>query len=206
MGIYYIGMTLKIKGRSGVCVDTYGEILELARELFPEQGYNRTSLEEIRARLGLELDEFQLCFRSKEELFLRVMESLLNDYYILALEGIQEIAGTIEKIDFLLNFSIRETEKYSLVFIKDVIVNPILFEKVVEMKKDFSIRAFKYTIEEGIASGEIRELDIDFVSKLLIALVDGLSRSNLQAIESRQDIEDFSENFYDFIKYGLMGN
>ena len=40
---------------------------------------------------------------------------------------------------------------------------------------------------------------------LLIALIDGMDKSIFNNINSKEDMEDFTEKFYDFLKYGLLG-
>jgi AcrR family transcriptional regulator len=59
--------------------DTRGEILAVARELFGRHGYQRTSLRQIAARLGLSKAAVLYHFRTKAEIIADLAEPLLRD-------------------------------------------------------------------------------------------------------------------------------
>jgi AcrR family transcriptional regulator len=59
--------------------DTRSDILATARELFARSGYQRTSLREIAARLGLTKTAVLYHFPTKQEILLALTRPLLND-------------------------------------------------------------------------------------------------------------------------------
>src|ERR1700742_4942648 len=61
-------------GRRG---DTRARIQQIALELFAEQGYERTSLREIAARLGVTKAALYYHFKSKED----IVRSFTEDYF-----------------------------------------------------------------------------------------------------------------------------
>lgn len=181
-------------------------ILEKSQEIFRREGYSSLSLEEIRAELDIPMEELNRFYSSKEELFLDLMGDILDEYFQSVLNRINYVEGSINKIDFLLTLRLGETEKYSLIFLKDILENPVLYKKVSEKKKEYGLEIFNRIIKEGIENKEIRDLDIEFTSNLLSALIDGIGINEVKNIRTREDIIRFSENFYDFIKYGLVGS
>ena len=88
---------------------------------------------------------------------------------------------------------------------KDILDNPYIYDAIIKEKKIMSRIIFEDIIREGMKKGEIRNIDGTFVANMLIALIDGMDKSIFNNINSKEDMEDFTEKFYDFLKYGLLG-
>ncbi|WFA08564.1 TetR/AcrR family transcriptional regulator [Tissierella sp. Yu-01] len=184
----------------------YDRLMEKAEELFCQLGYKAVSMDEIAAAAGISKMTIYKYFSSKEDLFFKVVESVSDRAYIKLENLITNVDGTIEKIDAMLNFSLDITNLFSVVFYKDVMENKYIAEKLVETKKIKSRKIFTEIITNGIEKGEIRNIDVEFIAELLNIIIDGLLRNHSGIIASEESIKYFSERFYDFLKYGLLGN
>lgn len=183
----------------------YNRLMKKAEELFVNLGYKGVSMDEIAKEAGISKMTIYRYFSSKEELFIKAILSLTNRTFLYVKEELEKIDGTLGKIDFLLNFSIEYSKKYSLAFYKDIMDNPYVLEKLMAAKIRMTKDIFEGIIINGMERGEIRKVDEKFISGMLITLMKGVDNDYINAINSKEELEDFTEKFYDFLKYGLLG-
>ena len=183
----------------------YNRLMEKAEELFVSLGYKAVSMDQIAEAAGISKMTIYRYFPSKEELFIETILSLADRIFLNIKEELETIDGTLEKIDFLLNFGIEYSKKYSLALYNDIMENPYILEKIMKEKIRMTKDIFHDIIRRGMERGEIRKVDEDFVSHMLIILIEGIGKGYFNKITSKEEIEDFVEKFYDFLKYGLLG-
>lgn len=183
----------------------YNRLMEKAESLFIEYGYKSVSMNQIAEAAGISKMTIYKYFPTKEELFMSVLQLLMDKSYDYIDDRLKNIEGIIEKIDELLKYGIESSRNYSLVFYKDIMDNPIISAKVLQEKKRKSKEIFIDIIRTGKKRGEVRDVDEVFMANMLMALIDGTTANILNNIHDMKDIEDFAEKFYDFLKYGLLG-
>ncbi|WP_249168708.1 TetR/AcrR family transcriptional regulator [Alkaliphilus sp. B6464] len=183
----------------------YNRLMEKAEELFIELGYKSVSMDQIAEAAGISKMTIYKYFSSKEELFLNILQSIGDRSFIYIEDQMKKIDGTIEKIDFLLHFNIEYSKQFSLTFYKDIMDNPYIIDRLMKEKKRMSKIIFEDIIRNGVERGEIREVDEAFMANMLITLIDSISKNFFEKITCRKELEDFTEKFYDFLKYGLLG-
>lgn len=183
----------------------YNRLMEKAESLFIEYGYKSVSMNQIAEAAGISKMTIYKYFPTKEELFMSVLQLLMDKSYDYIDDRLKNIEGIIEKIDVLLKYGIESSRNYSLVFYKDIMDNPIISAKVLQEKKRKSKEIFIDIIRTGKRRGEVRDVDEVFMANMLMALIDGTTANILNNIHDMKDIEDFAEKFYDFLKYGLLG-
>ena len=85
--------------------DTRARILDVARELFSEQGYEKTSLREIADRLGFTKAALYYHFQSKEQLLFALVEPMdeLVDAFFLALERAKGVQGWADALGWVIS-------------------------------------------------------------------------------------------------------
>jgi AcrR family transcriptional regulator len=83
---------------------TRDRILDVARDLFTEQGYEATSLREIADRLGFTKAALYYHFQSKEELMLALLAPIdeLVDRFFVALEESEGVEGWAEALAWVI--------------------------------------------------------------------------------------------------------
>lgn len=183
----------------------YRRLMEKAEELFVRRGYKAVTMDKIARKAGISKMTIYGHFSSKEELFLEVVLSLMDRSYLFIENKIKEISGVLGKIDFLMGFNMETSKDYSLAFYHDVMTLPYVKEKLLEEKYRMSKILFEEIINEGVSKGEIRKVNVAFVTDMLIMIIDGFAKKYSNKINNREDRDSIVENFYDFLKYGLLG-
>lgn len=183
----------------------YNKLMEKSEELFIQLGYKSVSMDQIAEAAGISKMTIYKYFSSKEELFLEVLQIVMDKSYEYLQNEINKVEGTLEKINAMLTFNIEYSQQYSLAFYKDIMSDPNIYNKIMEEKKKMTSTVFEDIIKSGMEKGDIRKVDEAFISNILIALVDGLGNGYFKEVTNKEDIEDFAEKFYDFLKYGLLG-
>jgi AcrR family transcriptional regulator len=184
----------------------YNRLMEKAEELFCKLGYKAVSMDEIAAAAGISKMTIYKYFSSKEDLFLKTMQVMAERLYNDLLIRLKNAEGTIAKIDVLLNYSLESSKMYSLALYRDILENKFILDTLIKNKKKMSRTIFQDILREGKEKGEIREeVDIEFMANLLNAMLDGLMDNHSEIFLKDGGIKEFSEKFYDFLKYGLLG-
>jgi AcrR family transcriptional regulator len=183
----------------------YGRLMEKAEELFVNLGYKAVSMEEIAEAAGISKMTIYKHFASKEDLFIEVVLSIMHKTYKVIEEEILKVPGTLKKIDYLMQFNMTASKGYSIAFYKDCMEIPYIAKKLIEEKYKFSTMIFEKIIKDGMEKGEVRKVNVNFITDMLIMLIDGFAGKFFDKINNQEDIEAVVKDFYDFLKYGLLG-
>ncbi|SES83075.1 transcriptional regulator, TetR family [Natronincola peptidivorans] len=183
----------------------YNRLMEKAEELFTKIGYKAVSMDEIAEAAGISKMTIYKHFSSKEELFIKVILSILDRNTVMLEEDMKKIPGTLKKIDHLMKYNVEMSRQYSLAFYKDIMGSPPIMEKVMKEKYRVSRVFFQKIITDGVRKGEIREVNVDFMTDMLIMLIGVFGDKYFDKITSKEEIEAATRDFYDFLKYGLLG-
>lgn len=183
----------------------YNTLVEKAEELFIQYGYKAVSMDQIADAAGISKMTIYKYFSNKENLFLKILYSLSEKIYEDMKEQIEKYEGTLEKIDIIFKLSIDYSKDYSFAFYKDILENQRILELMISEKKRMMQEAMKDILTNGMERGDIREIDVTFVSNLLNSLLQGLTEDFYSIYSSRDGLESFTEKLSDFLKYGLLG-
>lgn len=181
----------------------YRRLMEKAKELFIQFGYKAVSMDQIAEAAGISKATIYNYFPSKEELFMKVMLNIADEAYKDLDNHLNNTDGAIAKIDVLINFSMEKLNQFSLAFYRDIMTNPYITSKIMAIKKQKAREIFENIIKTGIKNGEIRDVDVEFLVTLLNIMIDGILNNFSDIINDKEQIKDFCEKFYDFLKYGL---
>lgn len=174
-----------------------------SEELFLRFGYNAVTIDRIANESGISKMTIYKYFNSKEDLFIEVIRKNIEHHADEIMRVISESSNSIERIELLYNYSINMAKNYSMTLIKDIIEKKSILDKVTEVKKNLMLPLWQFIIKEGIMNKEIRALDLDFISELLMNLPKALIGFDFLSDESK--MIKFYGNFIDFLKYGLFG-
>jgi AcrR family transcriptional regulator len=151
-------------------------LLETATELFAEKGYAATSVREIVERAGVSKPVLYYYFKSKEGLFYAILDwaaavqqNILNEIF--------EFRGTVEERFMFLYRRVQEgIREYQSLYI---MIHGLIFGPPQGVPEyDFAsyqrhmLNAVKRIYIDGVASGEIRDVDAEEVAFLVLALLD----------------------------------
>lgn len=108
--------------------DTRSQILQVATELFTEQGYEATSLREIAERLGVTKAALYYHFKSKDDLLVAILEPVEGVLLELMdrLDAADSIAAWGEAVDWVIDTMLELTDFFSLITVNRVAVETVL--------------------------------------------------------------------------------
>ena len=175
-------------------ITTEQRILKAARKVFIEYGFNGARMQLIADEAGINKALLHYYFRSKEQLFDVVFTDLLARFQIAFFTILASDKPLIEKIRLMVEEDIELL--MPLFIISEVARNPEKTARRANAAKISSLfKEFSRQVKEGIAEGEIREVDpIDllmnilslnrfpFIGKPMIQSVIGLSDDRFQKL------------------------
>lgn len=181
----------------------YQRVLQVAQDLFMKFGYKAVSMDQIAHQASVSKMSIYKYFSTKDELFSAVLIAV-TDYYLQLLETeLSHFPHTIDKIQRLYTFSIEHKQDFSDVLLQETMERRFVMEKISAHKRKGTLKIWYSILEEGIALGDIRPMDVAFTAELLMNLPMAFYSS--KAIGNKEELYRLLEHFYDFVKYGLIG-
>lgn len=144
-----------------------------------EKGYSAVTLQDIAKRAGVSKGSTLYYFATKEELFLGALEWMVERVHARIGEAVAAVDDPIEKVKTVIHtifHSAQESRQFFLAYSDFVSIGT-------RNKRFHDLNARFYAgccgtdrmiIEQGIAAGAFRRIDIDDASSMVRALVDGL--------------------------------
>ncbi|HYE09388.1 MAG TPA: TetR/AcrR family transcriptional regulator [Patescibacteria group bacterium] len=181
----------------------YTKLMDKAQELFWKYGYTSVSVDQIAKEAGISKMTIYKHFHSKEDLFVEVLMNYTELHINKLMEKIAEKYHTIEKIEAMYSYMLEMNNQLSPVFVKEIMDRVNIMGKIVAYKEKRTLEMWQTIVEDGIKKKEIRELDIDFISNLLLQIPIIFMNTDSYTDEAKR-VKLF-ENLFDFMKYGLLG-
>lgn len=149
-------------------------IMEVARDHFERFGYKRTVIDDIVREVGIAKGTFYLYFKSKDQLFLEIVQELHREM-MAWFAGLFEQEGNAEdQIRLLVEMSFQAFEDYPLM--ARLLVDDPEFRMVAKLMEEPTfqrgmqdlIERLRALLKTGIQSGELREdLNLDITPLVL---------------------------------------
>jgi len=162
--------------RSGI--ESKKRILTAAIKTFSERGYKGTSMRMIASRAHISVGGLYLYFRSKEDLYLTLIKTRLDDLAGRTTEALKDVKDPAEAMRTFLKLRLnyaREHRELILALGRDP-----GFGFGIDVKRKF-FRQQRQVIEgilkKGIASGRFRKCNTEEVAKVIFSLVRGFIAS-----------------------------
>lgn len=178
-------------------------LLEKAEELFLKHGYKAVSMDEIAHEAGISKMTIYKHYHSKDDLFLKVLLDLTDRHTAVIEAKVAEIDHTLGKIEYIYSYSMETATLFSDSFIRELMERTVVMQHLAEYKLKWTYGLWCKILEEGIMKAEIRMLDVPFTARLLLGLPNAFITSD--DFLNHQTREKLLYNFYDFVKYGLLG-
>ena len=151
-------------------------MLEAARRLFWEKGYNATSMREIAISYGCRPANIYNFFSDKEEILFEVlreeMEQIINP-----IKHLEEDDGTspIEQLKFIIESHLRVTLSYrrSAKLLFDVALDSLSHDrrkKIVDFRDTYD-RIIRKVIRRGIDAGYLPEVDVRLAGFMIASMI-----------------------------------
>jgi TetR/AcrR family fatty acid metabolism transcriptional regulator len=148
-------------------------IIEAGLKVFSQKGFHDARMEEIAVAAGIGKGTIYEYFSSKSHLFQEIMSVSVNSYYeSLAIKDLNAVPFK-ERIQILLTghlrFCIENKDLTRIVFWDVEIMDEELKEWGNKIRKEKQL-LMKELINQGIASGELRKLDAQLLTYLIMRL------------------------------------
>ena len=182
------------------------EILAAAREVFSQKGYERASMAEIAARVGVVEGALYKHFASKRELLFAVMRSFYASLIDSLRDGLGGIHGARNRLRFVIGSQLRAfTEETGLCRVVISEIRPLDgYEQSVVRELNRELTSFALRIlEEGARTGELRaDLSPPMVRDVIYGGIEHLSWT---AVIGRRplDVERAADALTDLILRGV---
>ncbi|MDO3412606.1 TetR/AcrR family transcriptional regulator [Saccharibacillus sp. CPCC 101409] len=183
---------------------TRKRIADAARNLFVQKGYKASSIEDITAATGSSKGNIYYHFKSKEGLFMYLLDEWDLDWYAKWREKEHLFQTAADKMYGFAELLVTEDLNHPLTQAADEFfggeIESDVREKLAEMTAGH-MRFNRDLIQAGIDSGEFKRGDADRLALVLESLVIGLSR-----VSRRPGAEDALSTYrlaVDVLLYGL---
>jgi len=155
------------------------QIIRAAQSCFARKGYYRTTMDDIARESGLSKGSLYWYFESKRTLFLAMLDAWLeqvdrslSELVETSLPIAEKLHRVAEVLVTIVNSS-REMVPILLDFWAQTSHDPQITRRLAEVYGEYR-RLLRRIVQEGIASGELRPLDVDQVATILCGIYDGL--------------------------------
>lgn len=187
------------------------QILEAMYEIFAEKGYN-ASMSEISKKVGIKPQSLYSHFESKDQIISLTLEKEMKSKFdILATELKKATdAKTSEEGLKLMFFSIYNYFKeYSkLRFWRNIsLINNeslrLMCRDKIRLNEEKNIRKFELIFRKGIESGEIKNMDVEGMINLYMAMIQGMLDGVLLYYNSSLDLDDYARKIWNAYWEGI---
>ena len=141
---------------------TEDKIMEAAKTVFVKYGLYGARMQDIADTAGINKALLHYYFRSKEKLFDKVFEGALVKYFqqmdVFSDSSLPVIQRIFKYVENIIDFY-EEYPQMSMFIIKEISINPEMFKQKVSLAKKTNGVRFIGLLEEGMANGEIKQID-----------------------------------------------
>lgn len=155
--------------RAPVPRDTRDRLLKAALDVFSEQGYVATSVDEIAARAGVTKGAVYYWFHDKEDLAADLQRSLWDEIATEAQAGVQPGASTTDNLKRSFRAYLRSLREHAHArfFLRDCWAVSSL-EVAGRARHETEVVLVQRQVEQGIARGEIVPVDPETLTRVLL--------------------------------------
>ncbi len=175
-----------------------------AKELFIKKGYHKASMEDIRSHSGMSKGSIYYHFKSKEALFLYILELYTQDWIDLWQEKSSNLKTANDKLFALAELFAMDFESplmnASEEFARSMTTNPAIKEKMDELSR----RVFPVVqgvITEGIRNKEFKNMDINEATIIVYGFLAGIG-AICQTVNN-DEIPDMYKKAIELFLHGL---
>lgn len=155
------------------------EILDAARELFINQGYEKFTMRRLAEKIGYSPTTIYIYFKGKDDLLFAICEEVaehlsanLNKIRTLDIDPLDALR---QALLYFLDFGFKHPNQYKVFFFtgRDVYGTHDEFMQKESMARN-SFLAFRGIVQNCIESGKFRETDVEILTQVLCVATHGL--------------------------------
>jgi len=177
------------------------KILDAAKEVFTEKGFDGARMEEISQRAGINKALLHYYYRTKEKLFNAIFELVMGDLVRDAMNKMSSDIPLFEKIEFFVEMYInliRRNPHIPIFIISELHRNPqrlVNIFKSTPIVKNNAFQKFADTIKEEINKENIVEIDPEqlIVNILALCIFPIIAKPIIQTIVFKEDKKEYDK-------------
>lgn len=183
------------------------QILSAALQVLSEKGYEQSRMDDIVDQSELSKGAIYWYYKSKEEVYLALVDYWFSQYSAGVIEAMQEKKLASAKLKALFDFFLDQFKMNSSVF--KVLVE---FWRLAGISTNFNLKLQKvysefldyviYIIESGVSNGEFKNVNPRITALSIVINIEGINWFTLFK-ESGVDAEDYIDTISSFILNGL---
>ncbi len=142
--------------------NTEEKILEAARQVFLEKGFDGARMQEIADKAEINKAMLHYYFRKKDKLFEKVFEDAFKKFIPQVGQIMLSDDDLIIKIKSFISTYIdllMQNQFLPLFIMKEITRNPKIIENLITIKFSEVLEAFQYFIDDEVANGKIKSID-----------------------------------------------
>jgi len=177
------------------------EILDAARELFIEEGYEKFSMRRLAEKIEYSPTTIYHYFKSKDDLLFDICEDFFGHFFA-QLNHMRSIShDPIETLRqaflYLINFGLQNPDHYKVIFFTKSVygTREELVEKESMARNTYFV--FKEIVQDCINKGKLREIEVDVIVDTLAMASHGVIAKNIYC-------ENFSKERSDIVAHTLV--
>jgi len=184
--------------------NTFKALEGAALEIFYKNGYHGTTIADITNRAGIAAGTFYLYFPSKLVLYQHILMSLSHDIRKEISSKVSEKKTRYEKervgIKTFINYALKRPEMYNIIW-ESLYIDRELFR---DYYADFAKR-YKRGLEQATTTGEIRPLDTEVVSYILMGITNFIGLKIVMDLgEGNDDVDAIVDVVMEILEKGLF--
>lgn len=194
----------KIRSRNSV--KTRERILRTGCEMFSENGYKETKLNDITRKLDIGKGTFYFYFSDKKELFLECVPRLFEDMFSSGWEDIRKLYDPLERLETRFQLVLQALRDFCAILqlAKEAMADTDPKLKELGKKTYLSIRGpVEADIKKAIARGAIQPVNVEMTASFMIAAVENMYY--MQEISGELSQEEMKVHLFNLMAYGLVG-
>ena len=165
-------------------------ILQAARRRFAKQGLSKTTMNEIADDLGISKAALYYYFKDKEQIYKQVVASEQAQFIALAEKLLERRITCTEKLKIYADHrfaSFRDLVNLSKLSFDSLFrFRPVINDLMKEFKRK-ELTLIEKILDQGMASGEFRNIDKRFYAELFASSMAGLRLGSLRKSESDKE-------------------
>ncbi len=183
-------------------------ILDVAKRIIEERGFFETTTDEIARRANVAKGTLYIYFKSKDELFLRLIEREYDRITSKLIEIADSDEDAVTKLDIVVEDYLNYMEKNRAFFLSLMYEAPSIKKKGIKEQMFKNARVvednLRKIVEQGVKGGVIRE-DVE-VSVIISAIIGTLSRVIFHGIhfEKEKSLLSFKDGIMKIIFSGIL--
>ena len=145
------------------------KILTYAKDKFFNEGFYKTTMDEIASELKISKKTIYKIFPSKEAMITEIVDTMLNKINAAHDEILQRDINSIEKLVEVGKFIVNDILKVSNKMLNDLRLHaPQLWNKIDEFRKERLLKNFSIILDQGKKEGLIKNIPNQIVTTVFI--------------------------------------